>query len=144
MATVPNLQFIFMNTHSWTLAIIALYVVIVLPYRYAAQMDMKEAANTVPITLGTFLLLTPTQLYTAIPTEWLGHRGMFTALLIGFLVPRLLKLFVDKKWTIKMPAGVPKYVTDTFAVLIPAFIILFGASVLARIFEGTSFGSIHV
>ncbi len=143
MKTVPNLQFIFMNTHSWTLAIIALYVVVVLPYRYAAQMDMKEAANTVPITLATFLLLTPTQLYTAIPSEWLGHRGMFTALLIGFAVPRLLKLFVDKKWTIKMPAGVPKYVTDTFAVLIPAFIILFGSSVLGKVLEGTSFGSIH-
>ena len=67
----PTVKMIFMNTQSWTLSCLALYVALILPYLYAVRLEMKEAINMVPLTIAAFLLVTPTELYTAIPTTWL-------------------------------------------------------------------------
>lgn len=132
-----------MNTQGWTLSIIAFYTVIVLSYLYAKQLEMAEPLACVPLALAAFMLLTPTELYTALPTAWLGHKGMFSAFIIVFLVVRFVKLCQDKNITIKMPAGVPHYVEATFAVLIPAVIICFGCSFIGQAVAQTSVGSIH-
>ena len=139
----PTLLMAFMNAQSWTLSIIAFYTVIVLPYLYAKKLEMNEPLACVPLTVAAFLLLTPTELYTAIPSAWLGHKGMFTAFIVTFLVVRFVKFCQDKNITIKMPEGVPHYIEATFAVLIPAFIIIFGCSLLGQLLAGTSAGSIH-
>ncbi len=143
LASQPTVAMIFMNTHSLTLACISLYVVMVLPYRYASNLGMKEAINMVPLTVATFLLLTPTELFTAIPTAWLGHKGMFTAIIIGFAVPRLSKFFVDNNLTIKMPAGVPKFIEDTFTVFIACMVIIFSASAIGKLLELTPVNNLH-
>lgn len=133
----------FMNAHSLTLNCIALYVVLVLPYLYSRRLDMKEPLATVPIAVAAFLLVTPTELYAAIPTGWLGHKGMFTAFLTAFLIVRFIKFCQDNNITIRMPAGVPRYIEATFAVLIPAAVVIFGCSFLGQFLAGTSFESIH-
>ena len=137
------LPMVFMNTQSWTLSIIALYTVIALSYLYAKKLELEEPLSVVPLALAAFLLVTPTELYTAIPSAWLGHKGMFTAFLVVALVVRFVKLCQDKNITIKMPEGVPHYVEATFSVLVPALIICFGASVIGQLMAATSFGSIH-
>ena len=143
LAANPMILTAFMNAQSWTLSSIAFYVVLVLPYLYAKRLEMKEPLSCVPLAIAAFLLLTPTQLYTAIPADWLGHKGMFTAFLVVYLVVRFVKLCEDHNITIKMPAGVPHYIEATFAVLIPAFIIVFGCSLAGQALTATSFGSIH-
>ncbi len=143
LAANPMILTAFMNAQSWTLSSIAFYVVLVLPYLYAKRLEMKEPLSCVPLAIAAFLLLTPTQLYTAIPADWLGHKGMFTAFLVVYLVVRFIKLCEDHNITIKMPAGVPHYIEATFAVLIPAFIIVFGCSLAGQALAATSFGSIH-
>lgn len=139
----PTVKMIFMNAQSWTLSIIALYVVLILPYRYAEHLGMKESINTVPLAVASFLLLTPTELYTSIPTEWLGHKGMFSAMILGYAIPKICKFFLDKKVTIKMPAGVPRFIEDTFAVLIPGTVIIFVSSVVGQLLAKTNIGSFH-
>ena len=143
LAANPMILTAFMNAQSWTLSSIAFYVVLVLPYLYAKRLEMKEPLSCVPLAIAAFLLLTPTQLYTAIPADWLGHKGMFTAFLVVYLVVRFVKLCEDHNITNKMPAGVPHYIEATFAVLIPAFIIVFGCSLAGQALTATSFGSIH-
>lgn len=143
LAANPMILTAFMNAQSWTLSSIAFYVVLVLPYLYAKRLEMKEPLSCVPLAIAAFLLLTPTQLYTAIPADWLGHKGMFTAFLVVYLVVRFVKLCEDHNITIKMPAGVPHYIEATFAVLIPAFIIVVGCSLAGQALTATSFGSIH-
>lgn len=63
--------------------------------------------------------------------------------MVVYLVVRFVKLCEDHNITIKMPAGVPHYIEATFAVLIPAFIIVFGCSLAGQALTATSFGSIH-
>lgn len=139
----PMILTAFMNAQSWTLSSIAFYVVLVLPFLYGKRLEVKEPLSCVPLAIAAFLLLTPTQLYTAIPTDWLGHKGMFTAFLVVYLVVRFIKLCEDHNITIKMPAGVPHYIEATFAVLIPAFILIFGCSLIGQLLATTSYGSIH-
>jgi PTS system cellobiose-specific IIC component len=134
---------IFMNAQSWTLSIIALYAVIVLPYRYADHLGIKEKMNVVPLSLAAFLLLTPTELYTAIPSEWLGHKGLFSAFIIGILVTLLVKFFLDKNIRIKMPPSVPKFVEDTFTVLIPGLVVVFVSATIGQLLAMTELNNIH-
>lgn len=48
-------------------------------------------------------------------------KGLFTAILIGFLAVEVYRLFVTKKWTIKMPDTVPPAVVRSFEILLPVF-----------------------
>ncbi|NMC45496.1 MAG: PTS sugar transporter subunit IIC [Chloroflexi bacterium] len=139
----PTVKMIFMNTQSWTLSIIALYVILILPYRYAEHLEIKEKINVVPLAVASFLLLTPTELYTSIPSEWLGHQGMFSAMIIGYIVTRTCKFFLDKKITIKMPAGVPKFVENTFTVLIPGAVVILVSAVVGQLLSKTAIGNFH-
>lgn len=139
----PVIANIFMNSQSWTLSIISMYVVIVLPYLYAKRLEMAEPLAVVALNVAAFLLVTPTELYTAIPTTWLGHSGMFTAFIVTYVVVRIVKLCQDKNITIKMPQGVPHYIEATFGVLVPAFIIVIGFAAIGQLMALTSFGSLH-
>ena len=137
-----GLNMILMNTQSMTLSIIAFYVVIVLPYQYAQKLNVNPISAAV-VSVMAFLILTPTQLYTAIPTQWLGYPGLFGAMFVGGLVPILIKFCIDRKIYIRMPEGVPQIVEDSFASIVPTLIALVIATVLSVLFSKTSFGNFH-
>ena len=128
---------------SVTLSLFAFYLLLVLPYMYAANLGMQEALATVPLTIATFLIITPTELYTSIPTEWLGQKGILSAILISYLVVRFVKFCIDKNIKFKMPAGVPKFVVDAFSVLIPAAILAITAAIVKYLFSLTAIGTFH-
>lgn len=139
----PAVMPAFLTIQSLTLGCISLYVLVLLPYMYAQKLNMKEAVSCVVVNIAAFLLLTPTELFMNIPEQWLGSSGMFSAILISFLTVRIIKFFVDKKITIRMPKGVPSFIENSFCVLIAAFVIIFGSELIAVLLQGTSFGCIH-
>ena len=143
LAAHPAIQVALMGIQSVTLSMFAFYVLLVLPYMYATLLGMQEALATVPLTVATFLILTPTELYTSVPIEWLGHKGLISALLVSFLVVRVVKFCVDKNIRVKMPAGVPKFVVDAFSVLIPAAFLAVVAALVKYLFSLTSMGTFH-
>ena len=140
--TATGLQPILMGIQSLTLSIIALYVVVVLPYYYAQKLDINPISAMV-ISLMTFLILTPHELYTALPTEWFGYPGLFGAMLVAGLIPQLIRFLLKHKVYIRMPEGVPKMVEDSFAALVPSLVALILAVTVAQIFASTAFGSFH-
>ncbi len=77
----------------------------------------------------------------AVPTAYLGSRGLFTAMILGILIPRLHNLFVKNNITIKMPEGVPEMISKSFAAMIPALCIGALAVVVRFLFGLTSYGS---
>lgn len=143
LAANPVLLLTFTTIQSLTLGVISLYVVVLLPLLYARQFDMKEQISCSVLNIAAFLLLTPTELFMNIPEQWLGTSGMFSAMLISFVVVRIVKFNVDRHITIKMPAGVPEFVENSFIVLIAAAIIIFGAAFIGQFMAMTSYGSVH-
>ncbi len=143
LATVPWLSTYFWTLQSCTLTIYSVYVVIFLSYAYAKKLGFEDPIMAPPFAFACFLLLTPIQPYASIPMSWLGHSGLFSAMIVAFATVRLLKLFKDKGITIKMPAGVPHFVSKGFEVLIPGLVILPVVAAIGQLCQHTSFGSFH-
>lgn len=140
--TSSGLALVLMTVQSLTLSIISLYTIVVLPAQLAKKLEIGTM-TTVVVALAAFLLVTPTELYTAIPSEWLGHPGLFTAIIIGMLVPRFIKLIEDKKLYIRMPDSVPVFVTDGFKAIIPAIFVVIIACVVNWLSGLTPYGNFH-
>lgn len=144
LASNPAIQMIAMSIQSLTLSCFALYVLLLLPYLYANKLGMKQSLSMIPLTVAAFLLITPHELYTNIPTAWLGNTGLVSAIIMSFVVVRVTKFFLDKRICLRMPAGVPKFVEEGFAILVPAAVIWVTCAIVQYVMAGTSFGSIHM
>ncbi|MFQ9614817.1 MAG: PTS sugar transporter subunit IIC, partial [Clostridium butyricum] len=70
-----------------------------------------------------------------IPKAWTGGEGMVTAIIIGLLVGAIYSWFMKKDIRIKMPAGVPQGVANSFSALIPGAVMIVGATVVYTIFK---------
>lgn len=69
--------------------------------------------------------ITTAEVTGAFITNYTGTNGMFTALIVGLLVPTLfIKLSSLEQLRIKMPEGVPPAVEKSFNVLIPMLLTL--------------------
>ena len=143
IAKAPIVTMVGMKLHALTVTLFALYILVVLPDRYATKLGLQEKKSVVPITLATYLILTPVEVWVNIPAQWLGQQGIISAMVISFAVPQIMKFLVDKNVRIKMPESVPEFVANGFSALIPAFIILPLAGIIDYLMGLTSLETIH-
>ena len=61
---------------------------------------------------------------------WTAGQGMIGAIIMGLVVPAIYCWFLKKKIRIKMPAGVPEGVANSFSALLPAMAIITGATII--------------
>jgi len=123
-----------------TFSIIAFVATIGIAYTYAKN-EGHEPLSAGIIAFVVFLLTTNSYVITpsgekvsdVISKNFAGGKGMVTAIIIGLVVGAVYSWFMEKKITIKMPAGVPQGVANSFAALIPAAVIVLGATVLYTI-----------
>ena len=117
--------------------IIAFVATIGIAYIYAKN-EGHEPLSAGIIAFVVFLLTTTSYVTTksgekvddVISKNFAGGKGMVTAIIIGLVVGAVYSWFMEKKITIKMPAGVPQGVANSFAALIPAAVIVVGATIL--------------
>ncbi|MFT9030384.1 PTS transporter subunit EIIC [Leuconostoc pseudomesenteroides] len=135
-----------------TIGAMALYLSFLMA-KYLVQnfmSDQDDGTAAGIISLMSFLIMTPLGSYTsnhvavtAIPVTWLSSQGVFSAMVIGLIVGRLYIYIVKHGWTIKMPAGVPPMVSQSFAALIPGIFIGIIFGLASFLFAISSFGSFH-
>jgi PTS system cellobiose-specific IIC component len=140
--TSTGLQFILMTIQSLTLSIIALYVVIILSYLYGQEMELNPMSSSI-ISLMAFLLLTPHELYTSLPTQWFGYAGLFGAIIVAWFVPRFTRLLIKKQIYIHMPQGIPPIVETSFASIVPALFVTIIAVIVSWLLSLTPFDNFH-
>ena len=120
--------------------IIAIIAVMGIAYTYVKNEGFAGLPAGV-IALCTFLVLQPSSVDSSLLVDpevpvgailkgWTGGKGMIGAIVCGLIVGWVYSIFMEKKITIKMPAGVPEGVTNAFAALIPGVAILTGAGVI--------------
>ena len=115
----------------FTTDMLAVYVAFTAAYAYVRNEGMS--ADAVPaglLSLLSFMIMTPLAnvVVNDVPTamisfDYLGSKGLFTALIVGVLVGVSYTFIVHRGWVIKMPEGVPPTVAKSFSALIPGFII---------------------
>ncbi|MGG7177969.1 PTS sugar transporter subunit IIC [Clostridium paraputrificum] len=127
------------SIYNLTIPLTAFLLVISLSYQMARRRE-TEVTVTILVTSIIFLMMLPTAnvvtetgniivLPNMFSNEFMGSKGLFMSLILGFLVPELLSLLLKtKKLVITLPESVPPAVFKSFQVMIPAFItvVLFG------------------
>lgn len=129
--------------YSMTVGVISLYAAFLIGHQLATEFGQTGVPAGI-ISLFSFLMVTPMITIgetTTLDIGKLGAQGLFTAMICGLVFSRLYCFILEKKVIIKMPAGVPQFVSDTFASLIPAIITGFSAILVSWLFGFTSYGS---
>lgn len=124
-----------------TFNISAMIAVIGIGYNYA-KLEGQEPLSCGILALCTFLLLQPAEIVSAggevvggvINKTWTAGQGMIGAIIVGLIVGVVYSWFLKKNIRIKMPAGVPAGVSNAFSALIPAAVVVAGATVIHGIF----------
>lgn len=115
-----------------TFSIISIIAVLGVSYQYAKNENVEPLGAAV-IALSSFLALTKSSAITengkytvtnVIPKDWTSGQGMIAAIIVGLLVGWSYSAMIKRQWTIKMPETVPSGVSNSFAALIPAAVII--------------------
>ncbi|MDB2107204.1 PTS sugar transporter subunit IIC [Clostridium paraputrificum] len=117
-----------------TMDIIAIVAVIGIAYEYVENNGYKPLPAAV-ISFTSFLVVINSFVVSeagekiggVIPKRWTGGQGVVCAIIVGLVVGAAYSWFMEKKFTIKMPAGVPQGVANAFLSLVPGIVILTGA-----------------
>ena len=114
-----------------TVSMMALFVAFLMGYNFAEHENLSDRVAAGLTSLLSWLLLMPLYtLYTpegasealrvdSLPMDWIGSKGVFVAMVFGFISIKIYGWFVHKNFTIKMPDGVPPTVSRAFSALIP-------------------------
>lgn len=128
-----------------TLSIMGIFVIIGIGYKLTEHYGGESIYGGV-VAVASFLILTPQELEGVsgvIPTAILGAEGMFLGIFTAFISAELYRFFVNKEWTIKMPAGVPGAVSKSFSALIPVTLTLTAFLLVRIIFSYTPFDTVQ-
>ena len=136
---------------TYTTNMLALYAVFAIGKAMADQLECKEQSFLVGIvTLFAFLLTIPTGIgegegavSAAISTTYFGAPGLFTAMILGVLIPFIYNIFIKHHIVIKMPDGVPPQIANGFSAIIPAICIAAIMVVIRQLCTLTSFGTLN-
>lgn len=125
-----------------TFNIVALIGVIGIAYKYVKN-EGYEGLSAGILAAVTFVLTTDSQVITSsgevvtnvIDKTWTAGQGMISAIVIGILVGAIYAWFMKKDIRIKLPAGVPEGVANSFTALIPSFVVVLGATLVYSFFK---------
>ncbi len=136
--------------YQWTIGMFGVYISFLVALQFARTYKFAKSDIAVGLTsLACFLIVTP---YTipedpygaaSLPVSWLGSSGMFTAIIIAFVVGLVFMFCEKKNIVIKLPEQVPPMVSAQFTSLVPGAIAMILFAVIGQIFAGTELGSFH-
>lgn len=118
-----------------------------LGYYYANRLGLKNhSIILIFVSIFSFFLITPyvnIEKINYLPFTYLGSRGLFSAMVITVLTVRVYKFCIDKNIYLKMPAGVPAFIQDSFAGLIPALIVSIICLVLQNVIVNVGYSNVN-
>lgn len=131
---------------TFTTDMLAIYVSFTAAYAFVRDEGMNgDAVPAGLLSVLAFFIMTPLAniVINEVPTkfvafDYLGSKGLFTALIVGVLVGFIYTLVVKRGWVIKMPEGVPPTVAKSFSALIPGFVITAAFLIINGIFSSTT------
>ena len=145
----PNWQASVNQPVNASLNTMALFAVFGIAYSFAREMKTNKVFCGA-LALAGFLILMPFS-FTAeiagvagevggISTDYLSANGIFVGIFSAFLTVHLYSFVEKKGWLIKMPAGVPPTVSESFSALIPTAVVFTAFFLLQVLFKVTPWG----
>jgi len=122
----------------------------------AEKLELEKDSTIIgALTLFVFLLMIPlgvsgvsgggeaVTIAAALSTSFLGAAGLFTAMILGLIVPVIYRFFIKHNIVFKMPEQVPPTISKSFSALIPAFAIALLFCVVRWGFSLTEYGHMN-
>ncbi|MWV47157.1 PTS transporter subunit EIIC [Paenibacillus sp. HJL G12] len=125
-------------------SLISVYIVISISYHYSKELCLPALITSVS-TLYVYLVFIPFSSINNgeyISTYYLNSNGIFFSMIIGLIVPRIIKIVYKRNLTIKLPKEVPKEVSESFESIIPLLLVLTGATIINILIKSTSYNNI--
>lgn len=150
-----GLKQIFAFIPNVTSNMLAIYAAFFVAYEYTKQLKLQRFQLIAGATsLVVFLLMIPLgvtategevtiTVAAALSTSWLGAGGLFSAMIIGLIVPAIFYFFDTKHIEIKMPDGVPPMISNSFSAIMPVLLIVFLFAIARYLFTLTSYGDLN-
>lgn len=145
-----GLKSIFSVIYQWNTGMIGLYLSFLVAYSFATKKDLEDSKIPVALTSTVcFLIITPMLVLeepysmSTLPMNWLGSSGMFSAIIVSFVVGYIFKFCRKYNVVIKLPKQVPPYIANQFTALIPVVIATIVFAMINMMFAGTSYGTFH-
>lgn len=131
-----------------TFTIMSIFVVIGIGHAYGSKLKVNPLFSGIVSLVAWFILMpfsfefTPEGSEEALTVsglsfDWLGSKGVFIGIISAFLAVRIYKTIIDKGLVIKMPAGVPPTVGQSFAALLPSAFVMTAFVLIRFIFTLT-------
>lgn len=142
----PISQFILNNADllglpvTLSIGFMSLYVVMILAYNLGHKYNLY-LPGCVSLSTFAFLLIAVETTEDGISISNFGAQGLFCAMLVGILGVEIYRICKEKNFTIKMPEGVPDFVSSSFEI-IPPTLILGAIFLLIRIASLQIFGEL--
>lgn len=129
-----------------TMGMISIIAAFAIAYYLAASYKMSALNNGLTAMILFFITAAPTMYYqladettlSAINTNYLGAAGLFCAILVSLLSVEITRFCQTHNLTIKMPDGIPPFLSDIFNSLVPLLLnisIFFGGNLLISMFD---------
>jgi hypothetical protein len=136
--------------YQWTIGMFGVYVSFLVALQFARVHKCSKSDIAVGlVSMVCFLIVTPYVIPeepfapASLPVNWLGASGMFTGIIIAFVVGYIFKFCQKYNIVIKLPEQVPPMVSAQFTSIIPGAIAMILFGILNAVFAGTSLGSFH-
>lgn len=120
-----------------TFTITAVFAVMGISYSFAKNENTNPLFGAAVGLMSWFLLMpyvvsgkatigetTQAVSLTGLSLGWLGAKGLFVGIICAFTSVSIYAWVERKGWVIKMPAGVPPTVVESFSALIPATVVM--------------------
>lgn len=154
--SATHLKEIFAFAPTVTTDMLALYAVYMIGDALARNLKHEDHAIVCgSVSLLAFLVLIPlgvtgkteagetVTVAAALSTQYLGSAGLFSAIIVGLIVPTIYCFFIDRNITIKMPPQVPPTISKSFGGMIPGFAVAFLFGLLRLVMSFTSYGDVN-
>lgn len=115
-----------------TFSLMAIFATFGIAYSYARQINSDSLFCAAAALMAWFLIMPYTVTgsvevggeavdvaLSGIPLRWVGAKGIFVGIFCAFGATAIYTWVKNRGWVIKMPAGVPPTVTESFSSLIP-------------------------
>ena len=110
----------------FSLGFVGIYAVIAIAY-FLSETYKIYTIGSVSLALFSFMIMTSSvNKDGSLNITYFDSKGLFTAIFIALIAVQIYKFFSDHKLIIKMPEGVPDFVSRSFELITPtAFIAVF-------------------
>lgn len=126
-----------------TYKLMALFVIVGTARSLAQHYDI-DTKSAITLSMVAVFILTPVIVTESkvkgFPLDNLSASGLLLCIISTCLAVEILRVCLQRGWTIKMPDSVPENIAKSFASVIPAFFVVLVFNVIRLVFSLTAFG----